>query len=450
MSQTDNAKPYLSADFGEQGGRFDWQTPDEALTWINQLREQWSWLANQGHNATQQTWQSIANGFNNPVQNIQQAQNYQNQGQQGNAENQIAAARSSLESFIKSRPWLLSHSAQRQFVEEMRDAGKPLEAALIVANWMGQDLGGAPVQKVVAALLQWELYERGINIKDRMKTESATLKRLAGDMQTTLTKYQEAERTQSAQFENLHSQFSEQATAQKNTFDSTQQDHDAEWRQQIEETQAELTRLKDTYDKYMALAAPVEYWEKKRKKHGIWTFVSFAAIVVCMVVVGIFLHTELQSVGKAVEANRVATLVATTKLPESLKEPKQMSAESSTQTVATLNGRDQRAFSMNQSFVESATTWRLGSFILLATLSFWFIRILVRIFLSNLHLENDSAERVTMAKTYLALIRDGALPKGESINTVLAALFRPTGDGIVKDEGLPPTAMEWMTKLGGK
>lgn len=448
MSQTDNTKPYLSADFGEQGGRFDWEAPEEALKWIDQLREQWSWLVNQGHNSTQQTWQLITNGLNNPIEHIQRAQNYQNQGQQENAENNIAAARSNLESFIKSRPWLLSHSAQRQFVEEMRDAGKSFEASLIVANWAEQDLGGAPVRIVVAALLQWELYERGI--KDRMKTESATLKRLAGDMQTTLTQYQEAERTQSAQFEGLHSQFTEQATAQKNTFDLTQQDRDAEWRQQIEDTQTELTRLKDTYDKHMALAAPVEYWEKKRKKHGIWTLVSFAAIVVCMVIVGFILHTELQGVGKAVEANRVATLAATTTLAASSTGAKQMSAGSSTQAIVTLNGKDQPVSGMNQSFVESAATWRLGSFILLATLSFWFIRILVRIFLSNLHLENDAAERVTMAKTYLALIRDGALPKGESINTVLAALFRPTGDGIVKDEGLPPTAMEWMTKLGGK
>jgi hypothetical protein len=101
-----------------------------------------------------------------------------------------------------------------------------------------------------------------------------------------------------------------------------------------------------------------------------------------------------------------------------------------------------------QALTDSATTWHLGSFILLATLSFWFIRLLVRIFLSNLHLENDAAERVTMAKTYLALIRDGSLPKGDNISTILAALFRPTGDGIVKDEGVPPSTLEWFTKLG--
>lgn len=85
---------------------------------------------------------------------------------------------------------------------------------------------------------------------------------------------------------------------------------------------------------------------------------------------------------------------------------------------------------------------------MLAVLGFWFIRILVRIFLSNIHLENDAAERVTMAKTYLALIRSNSLSKDENIDTVLVALFRPTGDGIVKDEGLPPSAIEFFTKLG--
>jgi hypothetical protein len=99
--------------------------------------------------------------------------------------------------------------------------------------------------------------------------------------------------------------------------------------------------------------------------------------------------------------------------------------------------------------IELASTWKIGSFILLATLGFWVIRILVRLFLSHIHLENDAAERVTMAQTFLALKRDSALSGTEHIGTILAALFRPTGDGIVKDEGLPPTAMEWLTKLGG-
>jgi hypothetical protein len=50
--------------------------------------------------------------------------------------------------------------------------------------------GGPPINSIVSALLQRELYERGI--KDRMKTENAALKRLTGEIQTTLTEYQKA------------------------------------------------------------------------------------------------------------------------------------------------------------------------------------------------------------------------------------------------------------------
>ena len=287
--------------------------------------------------------------------------------------------------------------------------------------WMKLDLSGAPIQSVVSGLLQWELYERGI--KDRIKTENAALKRLAGDMQSTLTQFQEAERTQTVRFDELHGRISEQCSEHQWTFDAHQKTRANDWQKQLDDAQAELDRLKETYDKHMALAAPVEYWDAKRKKHRLWSGISFGAVVVGMASAAYFLHTELQSVGQAVMASKAAATASANK----------MQPLGST-TIQTLT--------------DSSTTWHLGSFILLATLSFWFIRLLVRIFLSNLHLENNASERVTMAKTYLALIRDGSLPNGDNINTVLAALFRPTGDGIVKDEGVPPSAWELLTKLG--
>lgn len=219
----------------------------------------------------------------------------------------------------------------------------------------------------------------------------------------------------------MHGQISEQSTQQQGAFDKDQQARAEGWKDQLEGAQAELDRLKETYDKHMALAAPVEYWDIKRKKHGRWAGGAFAAIIVGMGSAAYFLHSELQTVGRAMMASKAAASVA------------------KAQSAGT---------SAVQAFTDSATSWHLGSFILLATLSFWFIRLLVRIFLSNLHLENDAAERVTMAKTYLALIRNDDLPKGDNISTVLAALFRPTGDGIVKDEGVPPSTLEWFTKLG--
>lgn len=421
MSDSETPQPYLSVDFGEHGGRHEWMTHEEIMNWISQLQSQWSWISQQGHNPPQRAWQNISNALAGVTNTLQHAVNYRNQGQIQNADNHVESARSALEGFIRGNPWLLPNNAQRRFVEDLRDSGKPLEAAMIVCQWMGLDFSGAPIPSVINGLLQWELYERGI--KDRMKTENAALKRLAGDMQTTLTQYQEAERAQTARFDELHGQISEQSTQQQGAFDTDQETRANGWQKQIDNAQAELDRLKETYDKHMALAAPVEYWDAKRKKHRLWSGISFGAIVAGMGSAAYFLHTELQSVGQAVMASKAAATASTAKL----------------QPVGS---------TAIQALTDSATTWHLGSFILLATLSFWFIRLLVRIFLSNLHLENDAAERVTMAKTYLALIRNDDLPKGDNISTVLAALFRPTGDGIVKDEGVPPSTLEWFTKLG--
>jgi Family of unknown function (DUF6161) len=71
-----------------------------------------------------------------------------------------------------------------------------------------------------------------------------------------------------------------------------------------------------------------------------------------------------------------------------------------------------------------------------STIVFWVARILTRLFLSEHHLAIDSEERSVMAMTYLALTADGKIAESERI-LVLASLFRPTADGIVKDDAAP-------------
>lgn len=71
-----------------------------------------------------------------------------------------------------------------------------------------------------------------------------------------------------------------------------------------------------------------------------------------------------------------------------------------------------------------------------STIVFWVARILTRLFLSEHHLAIDSEERSTMLETYLALTLDGKVTDSER-GLVLASLFRPTSDGIVKDDGAP-------------
>ncbi|WP_185982833.1 DUF6161 domain-containing protein [Aureimonas mangrovi] len=66
----------------------------------------------------------------------------------------------------------------------------------------------------------------------------------------------------------------------------------------------------------------------------------------------------------------------------------------------------------------------------------WAMRIIVRLFLSEHHLAIDAEERATMALTYLALTAEDKVDT-EDRQLVLASLFRPTADGIVKDDAAP-------------
>lgn len=91
---------------------------------------------------------------------------------------------------------------------------------------------------------------------------------------------------------------------------------------------------------------------------------------------------------------------------------------------------------------------RIGIVIMIATFVVWFVRILVRILLSHLHLGTDANERVTMIQTYLALLREGNSLQENEKQLILAALFRPSTDGIVKDDGAPPSIPEAISRLG--
>lgn len=90
--------------------------------------------------------------------------------------------------------------------------------------------------------------------------------------------------------------------------------------------------------------------------------------------------------------------------------------------------------------MEMTETTPLGAYVALAArgvvisvVVFWVGRILVRMFLSELHLAMDAYERSTMVSTYLALTQDGKIDEKERA-LVLAPLFRPTADGWVKDD----------------
>jgi hypothetical protein len=61
------------------------------------------------------------------------------------------------------------------------------------------------------------------------------------------------------------------------------------------------------------------------------------------------------------------------------------------------------------------------------------MRMQYKMFLSERHLSLDADERRAFAETYMALKEDASVDKANE-TIVLASLFRPTQDGIIKDE----------------
>lgn len=75
--------------------------------------------------------------------------------------------------------------------------------------------------------------------------------------------------------------------------------------------------------------------------------------------------------------------------------------------------------------------------LLYLTMFLWTMRVLVRMMMSEHHLGVDARSRASMAHTYLALLEDKGANEDADRAIVLAALFRPVTDGLIKDDAMP-------------
>ena len=170
-----------------------------------------------------------------------------------------------------------------------------------------------------------------------------------------------------------------------------------------ESAQSDWIKLKSTYDAELAVRAPVVYWKSKTQSHLILSWIF--AVLSVLVGIGIFICIYLETLSLIVP-------------PKGLEHPELWHPE----------------------------YWRLGLLVSTGLFGVWIVRIIVCLFLSNFHLQTDAKERVVMIQTYLALIRKGKLST-ENEHYILTTLFRPSSTGIMKDDGVPLTALEAMSKL---
>jgi ABC-type multidrug transport system fused ATPase/permease subunit len=211
-----------------------------------------------------------------------------------------------------------------------------------------------------------------------------TLRTLESQLDKTSTLLDEVRQGQEALFQSMHQESLRQIAGAEKAA-----------RGQLDAAQREWESLKITYDTQLALQAPRTYWTSQMKAHKIAAaerrnWFIFAAFLSLMLVT-VFIYV----MWSAFSAKNVGDI--------------------------------------------PAVMWVITGAVLGVT--FWVIRLFSRLYLSREHLLRDAEERVTMIETFLALMQHGHL-KADDLKFVLAAIFRPTEDGLVRDDGLPAPLVE--------
>lgn len=180
-------------------------------------------------------------------------------------------------------------------------------------------------------------------------------------------------------------------------FDNITKEKETRWEELETEISDAVTSLENTekaYKEFMGLKAPVEYWSDKAEGHKI-----------------------------AVERNLVVLVLFALFGGGSL--------------IGLLWGIANTALSWAKSDPPVAVFLTLATVGVAATTGvIWILRVMVRNYLSEKHLGIDAQERATMIQSYLAFMEAGQV-ETEERKILLQSIFRPTADGIVKDDAAP-------------
>lgn len=170
-----------------------------------------------------------------------------------------------------------------------------------------------------------------------------------------------------------------------------------------QERQKEFDRLMELFHTQLRLRAPVKLWEGRAEQHAkkakvaLFWFVGFTFLAI---LVGVFVPFCF---GDYIAESFYREIC-------DLAEPPNCAREFSVKGPLTLSG-----------------------ILVLVSLVLWGIRLQYRLYLSERHLALDASEKQAFAETYLAMKEGEDVGSGNEA-IVLASLFRPTQDGIIKDD----------------
>lgn len=161
--------------------------------------------------------------------------------------------------------------------------------------------------------------------------------------------------------------------------------------QKAKSAEKSFENAKQSYEEELNLHAARRYWQTKRKTHMKEAKSKLKAFLIVLVITLILL------VGGYYFLEPIQEIV--------------------------LNGKKTYNFNLGD----------IGFLVFTSSIGLWLSRILLKIILSNLHLQEEAREKETMIVSYLALIKDGGMEKDDR-NIILSSIFRPSSNGIIQDD----------------
>ena len=399
-------EPLFTLDLQDNGGLFAPTSAAEALTWMHREQQFWAWLQNRngGGNHDQGLRQALSQ-LNQAMSEAQQAVQHKDVRPQ-NYQGHVTSLNNLVQDVFARRRLPHSSTPLAQRIDAYRQSAGEQAASFFAAVFIPPQQGHHFEPRDLAG---WRGLTAGLIERDGLLSAPAKGRKQAAEQsfEQLRVKAEALLGEKSTAYDALHRDYaalveSTRTAAQEHqsrfTQDQTQRAEDFE--KLVSEHKQEMENLRKTFREEIALRAPATYWDDKRREHErlskVMGAVSFSSIALSVLGLGWLIHDLLR-----------------TAQPNAAPE-----------------------------------AWRLAMVVLIGLFAVWGVRLVVRMFLSHLHLATDAAERVVMARTYLSLLEGDRLASKEDRQLILQALFRPASDGIVKDEGVPFSLAEVLTRTG--
>lgn len=273
-----------------------------------------------------------------------------------------------------------------------------------------------------------ELFIELVNYDDyyRSSDRKSSFYKIIEKLHTDISNYKKKEEIKILSLDNTLKDYEnkfEEMTSKLQTYDSAYQILSTKLEEKIklnEQQTLEIDKIKESAknaenafkDKHK-LHASKEYWKNKSKRHRNFSIVlSFVFLLLVGATIFVIYINNKNIIDN--DRNHAPTQVYIDKNVTNLKLSPQMIEYKKT--------------------LEKHELLRYMQYLFLLSIFIWISRIILKMIFSHLHLKEEAHEKETMILTYLALINEGAGLENEDRKLILEAIFRPSTNGLIKDE----------------